>query len=510
LAFKLEEFYEKNKEAIQSCPVKVTLIGHTEQPYDTAIASARTCYSSKGILYPTDMTKNEAAVNLRDRIAKSTLRAGHLTTRQHSHYIFAIEGLSRYTIWQFLHAHPYYNSEQVSQRYVPIKKGENWYSLPQSLKNDKILNWINECHQSYLELIDLLKPTVSEEFFKIHKLKARAPEKYQKDIEKRAMEVARYLMPLATTAYLYHTISSLTLYRYIKMAEYYDNYEIKALVFALAQCVVNVDPLMEREFPEPAKPDWQTPDPKSANAFNQEFDAELGAYNSKLVKYDTDYTRILDYGQGTAGPNSFHYLNTEKNHLLGDTLYPVTMQPQGRMLHHLHYTFLKKLSHTADSQEQRHRTLPGSRPLLFHQISLENDYIIPELLKLNPKAMEYYKSFMDQNYSLVRNLFKEGHKLEDLTYLLPNAFPVRFLESGDLLNFYHKWKARLCYNAQEEIFYSAKDEVLQVRKVQPEIGLQVGPPCYLRNALKPRCPEGDHFCGIKVWQLPLDQYERTI
>ena len=106
------------------------------------------------------------------------------------------------------------------------------------------------------------------------------------------------------------------------------------------------------EFPEPAQPDWQDPDPNAANTFNQEFDAELGNFYSKLIKYDSDYTRILDYGQGTAGPNSFHYLNTEKNQLLGDTLYPVTMQPQGRMLHHLHYTFLKKLSHTADSQDE--------------------------------------------------------------------------------------------------------------------------------------------------------------
>lgn len=510
MAFQLQQFYEDNKAAIESCPVKVTLIGHTEQPYNTAIASARTCYSSRGILYPHEMEKNEKSIQLRDRIARSTLRAGHLTTRQHSHYIFAIEGISRFTIWQFLHAHPYYNSEQVSQRYVPIKKGENWFSLPQTLSSPEILEWMDTCHDSYLQLIEILKPVVSEEFFGIHKLKARKPEKYVKDIEKRAMEVARYLMPLSTTAYLYHTISSLTLYRYVRMAKYYDNDEIKALVYAMTQCVLNVDPLIEKELAEPAEPDWENPNPETALRFNRDFDTELGPLRSKLMKYDADYTRILDLGQGTAGPNSFHYLDTNKNPLLADTLYPVTMQPQGRMLHHLHYTFQKKLSHSADSQEQRHRTLPGSRPLLFHQLSLENDYIVPELLNKSSQAMSFYTDFMDKNFTLIRKLSKEGTKLQELVYLLPNAFPIRFLESGDLLNFYHKWKARLCYNAQEEIFYSSKEEVMQVRQVQPEIGLQVGPPCYLRTSLKPRCPEGDHFCGIKVWELPLENYNRSI
>ena len=33
-------------------------------------------------------------------------------------------------------------------------------------------------------------------------------------------------------------------------------------------------------------------------------------------------------------------------------------------LQHASYTFRKRLSHTADSQDQRHRMVPGSRPLM--------------------------------------------------------------------------------------------------------------------------------------------------
>ena len=38
--------------------------------------------------------------------------------------------------------------------------------------------------------------------------------------------------------------------------------------------------------------------------------------------------------------------------------------PLMRTLQHASYTFRKRLSHTADSQDQRHRMVPGSRPLM--------------------------------------------------------------------------------------------------------------------------------------------------
>ena len=60
---------------------------------------------------------------LRDRIAQETYFAGHHTTLQHATFQFAIENVSRQALWSFLHSHPFYNSEQVSQRYVPPRRG---------------------------------------------------------------------------------------------------------------------------------------------------------------------------------------------------------------------------------------------------------------------------------------------------------------------------------------------------------------------------------------------------
>ena len=109
-------------------------------------------------------------------------------------------------------------------------------------------------------------------------------------------------------------------------------------------------------------------------------------------------------------------------------------------------------------------------------------------------------------------LLNEGVSEEFALYLLPNAFPIRFYESGDLLNHHHKWTKRLCYTAQEEIWNMCKDEVEQVSKIFPELGKYMLPPCGLRNlaGTRPICPEGERFCGVPVWKLPVEKFARVI
>jgi thymidylate synthase ThyX len=105
-----------------------------------------------------------------------------------------------------------------------------------------------------------------------------------------------------------------------------------------------------------------------------------------------------------------------------------------------------------------------------------------------------------------------GVPAEFASYVLPNAVSVRFSESSDLLNLHHKLKARLCYNAQEEIWRASKDEAEQIKAVNPAIGKYLLPPCGLRwmAGIKPSCPEGDRYCGIPVWKIELEKYVRTI
>ncbi len=86
-------------------------------PYRNVVATARTCYSSRGIIGDGEVGEPEKFAPL----ARSIYEAGHHTTFQHAHFQFTLENVSRQFIWSFLHAHPFYNSEQVSQRFVAVK-----------------------------------------------------------------------------------------------------------------------------------------------------------------------------------------------------------------------------------------------------------------------------------------------------------------------------------------------------------------------------------------------------
>src|SRR6266511_1249325 len=99
---------------------RVRLVHAFERPFENVVATARTCYSAKGIV-----TEDQASAKAerRDALAKSIYAAGHHTTFQHAHFQFALENVSRQFLWSFLHSHPFYNSEQVSQRYVEVKPG---------------------------------------------------------------------------------------------------------------------------------------------------------------------------------------------------------------------------------------------------------------------------------------------------------------------------------------------------------------------------------------------------
>jgi thymidylate synthase ThyX len=190
-----------------------------------------------------------------------------------------------------------------------------------------------------------------------------------------------------------------------------------------------------------------------------------------------------------------------------------TISKLTRALGHAHYTFQKKLSHTADSQDQRHRMTPASRPVLqAHFLPERVDVVIPALLHAVPEAEARFLETCERTWKAISRLLDGGVAPEQALYLLPNAFPIRFEESGDLLHLHHKWVHRLCYTAQEEIWRASIDEVQAVRRVHPELVAHVHAPCWVRREAKqtPFCPEGPRFCGVPVWTLGLEQMERLL
>src|SRR5580765_8239824 len=134
-----------------------------QRPYDNAVATARTCYSSK-VITADDVSKDEPTRIRRDAIAQSTYKAGHHTTIQHATFQFVLDKVSRQFIWSFLHSHPFYNSEQVSQRYVTMKP-ENFATPVLSEESvGEYTQAIQELMDAYHHLSELLEPTVVKEY----------------------------------------------------------------------------------------------------------------------------------------------------------------------------------------------------------------------------------------------------------------------------------------------------------------------------------------------------------
>src|SRR5580658_5898856 len=105
-------------ELVETAPPRVTLRNAFAHPFDSAIAAARTCYSSR-LIQPEEITDTQ-----RLNIGAATFYSGHHTVYQHAHFEVGLENGSRQFVWSFLHAHPFYNSEQQSQRYVRRERAQ--------------------------------------------------------------------------------------------------------------------------------------------------------------------------------------------------------------------------------------------------------------------------------------------------------------------------------------------------------------------------------------------------
>ena len=521
----------------------VKLVSITHRAYDNFVATARTCYSARGIVDVEEVGGPPAAApseleKRRERkhaLAQSLFKAGHHTTLQHAHVQFALDRVSRHFIWSFLHAHPFYNSEQVSQRYVTVKDGS--YHVPDSLSDagrELYLDCARRQMADYQELCETLNPLVEAEYYARFKGR-QGSKRADTDIRKKSQEVARYVLPIGTFAYLYHTVSVITLLRYRRVAQEFDtSTEQRRVVDAMIEALLVHEPEFAHILQDPM-PIEETPeyaffadreehevDFDNARRFVEEFDAELGGATSVLADWGVNnqealaasVREVLGIPAEAMGDSEAIALALDpaRNRLLGESMNLTTLSKLSRALFHPHYTFRKKLSHAADSQDQRHRLTPGSRPILMRHYTGEPDFVTPELVRRDDGASLRYMKSMHATYATINRLLADGESPEDAAYLLPNAVPVRFTESADLLNLHHKMAMRLCYNAQEEIWRASLDEAMAIRRVNPEIGRWLLPPCGLRKHAdkKPVCPEGDRYCGVPVWRLDLPDYERVI
>ncbi|HET8524530.1 MAG TPA: FAD-dependent thymidylate synthase [Thermomicrobiales bacterium] len=525
----------------------------TQHPVALAIAAAWSCYGARpakveNVLKliaepaPEGLSPEKAAdrSQRRERALKlyaDLFAAGHHTTMQHATFVFVLDNVSRLAIWSFFHAHPYYNSEQVSQRYREVSgKVMVTPNLPEPALSIYQAA-IERSLEGYRRLTEILTPDFQRDYATVFparaKAKGEAAQRRAADaIQKRAQEVARYVLPLATPAHLYHTVNALTLLRYYALANQPDApAEVRFIVNKMVEEVLAIDPyflgapghpldlrvLSAGETIEAQALDhWRAnlaQTPEQTEAFCREFDEQLGDLDSKLISFNPEAERtmadavrtVLGVTDGVMSDEEAiaQVLDGAQNPYLGHALFLGMNSKLMQTMNHVPFTFQKRISGAEEAQNQRHRGTLSSSPLLTAHLRRDPDVIVPWAIARNAEARAEYDATVRALWDAKNALLDQGISPEFCLYLLPNAHRVRFYESGTLLTYFWKWIKRLCYDAQREIFDTARQEVAQVRAVFPTIGHYVdGPPCVMRSrsGAKPICPEGERYCGIPVWR----------
>lgn len=481
-------------------PVKVSLKlisqtpeGELIEAESVASSTAIQCYAP-GVAFMKNRYDDSAI-----GIAGSTLEAGHHTTRLHVNYTFQIVGVTRSVTHDIFHTTPFYNSEQQSQRYVEAKDGN--YLIPKDLTPDQINFFESACNftnKSYFGMQSLLKDPVEKRVrdmnpvggWKVEKTKERLEDKIQKITQ----EVSRYILPIGQHTNYFHTISELQLLRLFHASKMQNfTSEAKFVIAEMVNRVSKVDPSILNELDKPID---IIESPETAIVDKVMFDEFISDKLSRLISQpQTDLlkqklvydARLLadEYDIGMFGP---------KTSTLRQTL----------------LKFASKFSHTGDSQRQRHRRTASNVFDINNEYQGDHDYTTPLIIRENPRIRPIYEKIVNQMFTNVDTALEMGIPKEYATLLIPNAVNIRVIEGGDLFDWIHRWKQRLCYLAQEEIFFVSLDQVKDLEKVMPEIKPMLLAPCGIRKAVgvSPRCPEGSRWCGQPVYNWQLDQYEK--
>jgi flavin-dependent thymidylate synthase len=513
----------------------VTLVGITRDAENLPSSAAKTCYAPK-LVRPRPVSEykdpaKEAAT--RERITSLTFEAGHHTVYQHVTYTFALRGVSRNLIHCFLHTFPFYNTEQQSQRYVEMKQAA--VTVPPFATDSQRQLFeatVVDAWDTYYALLEALRPQIEQVYKQqiwAHRPAFAAWEEGK--IEKMALEIARYVLPIACHSDFYYTVNQVVLLSLNRLRRHPQvAWEAERLISDMVAAAAAEDglfadllasrisdPYMTAELPEALL--WDEHGGGGAETAVKRFDAEMKGSCSRLVSAPrVDHERGLEGlladalrlvlnlpEDGIADAELIAaVLDPARNAYHSSILNLVPYAPVTQVLHHACFTFAKRISHTADSQNQRHRAMHGTRQLLVYGHTEEPDVVVPELIEDNPEARRLYEDYVARAWRAINRLLADGAPMQYATYLYPNSKVVRMYETCDLAGLLHKANLRLCFRAQREIFEATRQEVLQVAALFPELVRYFAAPCVVRDraGTKPVCPEKKGFCGVPVWRDP--------
>jgi len=441
---------EQSTAGVRDGGARVQLRNWFAAPYDDAIAAARTCYSPR-VIHADEITEGQ-----RRRIGPLTYEGGHHTVYQHATFEFSLSGISRQLVWGFLHTFPFYNTEQQSQRYVRLDEIGAHIPELQGEARTVYTGAIGRAWRAYAELSTRLEPLALGILGELWRLKDRQSVAFGRNVareaEKKAIETARYVIPVACHTAMVYTVSGIVLHRLRRMVEVCDTpAEARVVVERMVGEVQKRDPNFFEAIGESPLSAEEVPELHAAPAgfgdpsFAEGFDKSLAGSRSRLVDWSARGPEVVaESVRSVLGRQDLSddaalalVLDPACNRYRLDTLNVSAHSPLMRTLSHAHYTFRRKLSHTADSQDQRHRMVPASRPLLTRTVPATPDVVEPELIAADPTCHALFVETVEAAWAARSRLLALGATPEAALYVLPNALAVRYEESGSLLHLLH-------------------------------------------------------------------------
>ncbi|MFZ5366229.1 MAG: FAD-dependent thymidylate synthase [Patescibacteria group bacterium] len=524
----LSEYLSFEKEFVDPPKVKLSLITRVPpgekdiDSRDIAVSAALQCYA------PGIAPMVERPTQKHQELAETTLEAGHHTTRMHSHYTFLIEGASRSVVHDVLHFPPFYNTSQQSQRYVEAKEG-NYLEPAKSTEEQRklYLEAANFANRQYFKFLEILRPEVERRLQLMYPEKGwrtpRVAERLETKARKLSQEVARYVLPIAQKTNLEYTLNELQLLRLFRASQMqHFCKEAKYLVALMITELAKFDKGIIQDLREPlTRVDEQDFEETYIREQKEEFDNWLGGRQTRLLLFPKNIQEELANAVRNVLGTPKRYLSDSealkrlmdpaKNPLLADVYEVGIMDPLTSCLREVSVRFATRLSHTADSQRQRQRRTPGATPSIKAMYDGKADYITPLIIRENEDLRGEYDATMEKIYRNVAKCLEVGIPKEWALLLLPNAHALRLVETGDLLDWLHRFKDRLCYRAQEEIFFISVKQTEQIIPVLPEAREMILAKCGVRQGarMRPRCPEEEGWCGQPVYNLQIEDYKKN-
>ena len=454
----------------------------TAHPFAVTIAAAWSCYGAKPardnvlkLVYgpgpaPAPGRLLLARTGASARSSSTPISSPPATTPlQHATFVFVLDNVSRLAIWSFFHSPPVL---QLGAGLPALSRGHR--RVDGDARSARACSAIYDAaiqrsFAGYRRLTEILTPDFAARYGSVFPARVkgegrRREQRVADAVQKRAQEVARYVLPLATPAHLYHTVNGLTLLRYHVLANQPDApAEVRYIVDRMVGRGAGGRSVLPRRAGLSARsPRRSAPKRRWKRKRSASWRRTSGAIDRTMPRRSVTNsmrTRPLETRLGVLQPGRRAHdgrrdprgarrhrrleaqddeaiaqvLDGASNPYLGHPLYLGMHSKLMQTMNHVPFTFQKRISGAEDAQNQRHRGTPSFQPAPDRASSAKPDVIVPWAIRQNPAALAEYNATIRRCGDAKNALLDPGVAPEAALYLLPNSARVRFYESGTLL-----------------------------------------------------------------------------